>query len=252
MKFESQLVLGISLIAAAQLAGVFLLVIGSTWIAISVFALSHAVLLFGSLRPNSSLFSPVQTKTTTEGVLYTFDDGPDPRTTPELLEFLKRHQFQAVFFVIGERAQRHPELVRAIDQAGHTIGNHTYTHPAHRFWCIGPWSASREIRQCDVVIQAITGKKPDVFRSPAGHSNPFTRLAVLRSEKRLMGWTARGFDGVGTPRATVLQRLRKCAHKRGSIILLHEAYDPAERGYSPAELLEDLLSGQNSPSIPAQ
>lgn len=227
------------LIAAAQIAGIVLLLSGSIAFAILVFAVSHGVFLFGTLRPTSQLFGNVQRENFETRI--TIDDGPDPRTTPALLRALESHGIRATFFLIGQRAVEHPELVKAIHEAGHLIGNHTFTHPAPRFWCIGPWAVRREIKRCDEAIETITGQLPTHFRSPVGHSNPFVHLAAKASGKTIIAWSARGFDGVNTPKDRVISQIRE-ASSDNSIIVIHEAYDPEQRGYSPAEILEEVLA----------
>jgi peptidoglycan-N-acetylglucosamine deacetylase len=227
------------LLGAAQLAGILCLAAGSIAAGMAVFAISHAVFLYGSLRPASQLFG--QVKCTHTETLITIDDGPDPRTTPQLLAALDRHGIKATFFLIGRRARHYPELVRAIHDAGHTIGNHTFSHPAGRFWCIGPRSARREIGRCDEVLQAITGQVPTLFRSPVGHSNPFVHLAAAAAGKTIVAWSARGFDGVNTSKEKVIAQI-KANVKTGAIIVMHEAYDPEQRGYSPTEVLDAIVS----------
>ena len=244
MKPRARLLWILFVLALAQAAAVLLLVTGLFTAGLAVLASSHAILLAGTLMPNSRLFGPIVTRSSGVGLLITIDDGPDPRTTPELLEVLREHRLRAVFFLIGTRAERHPELVLAIEKEGHEIGNHTYSHAAGRFWCIGPKGARREVERCDAVIESLTGEKPKFFRSPAGHSNPFVRLAAIRAGKTLMGWSVRGFDGVRTPRSSVLRRLKRAHQIPDAILLLHEGYDPAERGYDPAGLLTDFLRGR--------
>lgn len=229
----------IVLLGAAQLAGILCMAVGSTAAGVAGFAISHAVFLYGTLKPSSQLFGKVQC-THTE-TLITIDDGPDPRTTPQLLAALDRHGVKATFFLIGRHAEQYPELVRAIHGAGHTIGNHTFSHPAGRFWCIGPRSAQRELARCDEALQAITGQVPTLFRSPVGHSNPFVHLAAAGAGKTIVAWSARGFDGVNTPKEKVIAQINANV-KPGSIIVLHEAYDPEHRGYSPTEILDAIVS----------
>ncbi|MCB1095520.1 MAG: polysaccharide deacetylase family protein [Verrucomicrobiae bacterium] len=227
----------IIVLSAAQIAGIGCLAAGSMAAGVTVFAISHAAFLYGTLKPSSQLFGHIQ-RTHSE-TLISIDDGPDPRTTPQLLEALERHRIKAAFFLVGQRAAKYPELVRAIHDAGHTIGNHTFSHPAGRFWCIDPWSARREIARCDAAIHAITGEVPTLFRSPVGHSNPFVHLTAAAAGKTVMAWSARGFDGVSTPKEKVVAQIH-ASLTPGAIVVMHEAYDPQQRGYSPAEILQAI------------
>ena len=104
--------------------------------ALSVVALSHALLLYPTLRPNVLWLGPVITRfeTNAREVWLTIDDGPGD-DTPAILELLARTQTRATFFVKGQFAQQKPDLIRAIVNAGHSIGNHSYSHPSATFWC---------------------------------------------------------------------------------------------------------------------
>ena len=109
---------------------------------------------------------------TTRNVTLTFDDGPDPRYTPQLLALLKKHEAKAVFFVIGKKAKAHPELIRQILDEGHRIGNHTYHHV--NSWFIPPWRLKNEILATNQVLEAITGEPVRYFRSPWGRLTMWT------------------------------------------------------------------------------
>ncbi|NJM37520.1 MAG: polysaccharide deacetylase family protein [Akkermansiaceae bacterium] len=123
------------------------------------------------LNPHCQWLGPVICKASNDQILITIDDGPDPHDTPILLGLLDQYHTKAIFFMIGEKAKAHPELVREVARRGHEIGNHTFTHPQASFWCAGPWRTRREISQCQKVIEEITGKAPCWFRAPVGHRN---------------------------------------------------------------------------------
>ncbi len=194
-----------------------------------------AWLLTGTFDPSSRLFGPIQTDCET-GIWLTLDDGPDPNTTTALLDLLDSHDAKATFFVIGERAEAHPELIRDIEARGHQIANHTYSHPQATFWCHGPIRTYREIARCQQVLKNITGRVPRLFRAPVGHHNLFVHPVLRYFGMRLVGWDSRGFDA--SPVATlepVTTRIRASA-KEGSIILAHEA-TPFAR-----EVVADILA----------
>jgi peptidoglycan/xylan/chitin deacetylase (PgdA/CDA1 family) len=177
-------------------------------------------LLAGTLNPSSRLFGPVQTRCES-GIWLTIDDGPDPRDTPAILDLLDEHGAKATFFLIGEKAERQPDLVREIVRRGHQIGNHSWSHPQATFWCLGPIRTYREIARCQLALKTITGKAPSLFRAPVGHSNIFVHPVMERLGLRLVGWDSRGFDGVARPLAEVTAAIRNSA-TNGSIILAHE------------------------------
>ena len=156
-----------------------------------------------------------------KGVLLTIDDGPHPDTTLALLDQLDRYNAKAVFFVIGQRAQQWPALLQEMTRRGHTIGNHSQTHPASWFWALGPWRTWAEIANCQNSLRQLLGHAPLWFRAPVGHFNLCTHPALKRLGLRLMGWSCRGFDGVDQDVPRVLSRLAPDL-RPGAIVLLHE------------------------------
>lgn len=195
------------------------------WLVLGATLLTHAALLYGTLRPNNQLFGPVQTgfsPTRGDEVWLTVDDGPDPHDTPRLLALLAAAGAQATFFVRGDRARAHPELLAAILAGGHTLGNHTDTHPQATFWCLGPRRMRREIDGCSAALQRLTGTRSTLFRAPVGMVNPFVHPAAAARGLRLVGWSARGFDGVSDADPAGVVRLILADLRPGGIALLHE------------------------------
>ncbi len=195
------------------------------WVVLGAMVCAHAGLLYGTLTPNCPWFASVVTHFVPDGdeVWLTIDDGPDPEDTPRLLDLLDAAQAKATFFARGDRARAHPHLVAEILRRGHTLGNHTFTHPQATFWCAGPRRAAREIAACNDALRDLTGHAPRLFRAPVGHVNPFVGPAAAAHGMRLVGWSARGFDGVARradPRAVVDRILRDL--RPGGIALLHE------------------------------
>ena len=103
----------------------------------------------------------------TEAAALTFEDGPHPHSTPQLLDLLDELRISASFFVIGELAAQHPDLVLEIARRGHTLGNHTYHHADA--WKISTLRAIREIRSCSRLIDGVSGELPVWWRPPYGH-----------------------------------------------------------------------------------
>ncbi|MBE3554251.1 MAG: polysaccharide deacetylase family protein [Thermicanus sp.] len=102
----------------------------------------------GVIRRGSSL----------QRIAFTFDDGPDPIYTPRLLELLRSYGVKATFFVVGEKARRHPELIRLIHEEGHAIGIHNYVHYPN--WFLSPMRLRRDLDETAAYIQSITGERP--------------------------------------------------------------------------------------------
>jgi peptidoglycan-N-acetylglucosamine deacetylase len=211
---------------------------------VGVLALSHALLLYPTLRPNVQWFGPVITRfeTRRNEAWLTIDDGPT-EDTRAVLDLFDVHEVKATFFVKGMLAEQHPELVREILARGHSLANHSQTHPAGSFWCSFPGRVAVEIDDCNRALRHSTGSQPRWFRAPVGLKNPAVHPALARRGMRLVGWTARGFDAVvSDPEQVVARILPKL--EPGAIIVLHQGREHSlrvlervivalkERGYS--------------------
>jgi peptidoglycan/xylan/chitin deacetylase (PgdA/CDA1 family) len=153
-------------------------------------------------------------------VWLTIDDGPDPEDTPRLLRLLADHGARATFFVIGQNAAAHPDLIRAIAAAGHEVAHHTYTHPLKAFWCATPAKVNRELDDGLAALRE-AGVRPRRFRPPAGIKNLWLAGALCHRGLTCVGWSARGLDRwPGGPEKVADRALRRVAP--GSILLLHE------------------------------
>lgn len=183
--------------------------------AIGIVALSHALLLIPTLRANNQWLGPVITRFDTDGreVWLTIDDGPGD-DMPALLELLAKTNTKVTFFLKGSRTT--PAAIGAITRAGHTIGNHSWSHPSATFWCLpAPWIA-REIDQCSEVLG-----KPRYFRAPVGMKNPAVHPILRERGMLLIGWTARGFDSVRTDPDRVAARILPRVVP-GAIVVMHQ------------------------------
>lgn len=134
-----------------------------------------AVLGFGVFRMSPSCHE----------VAFTFDDGPDPRFIPKLLDLLKKYNVRATFFVLGSKAEKNPELIRRMNQEGHLIGLHNYVHRTN--WFMTPWTIRRELDRSASIIEQITGVRPIYYRPPWGLLNLFDFL--LQKEFRIVLWS---------------------------------------------------------------
>src|SRR5262245_62035695 len=114
----------------------------------------------------------------------TFDDGPHREYTPLLLGILERYHARATFFMVGESAQRHPELVQQVVQAGHAVGNHSWDHPS--FPSLPTHERQKQIRACEQVL-APYGKR--LFRPPYGHENPGSHRDVVSLYYQVVNWS---------------------------------------------------------------
>lgn len=153
-------------------------------------------------------------------IAITFDDGPDPVFTPQVLKLLADHGAKATFFCIGQRAQEHPGLVSAIIDQGHTLGNHSFSH-SNMFGFKSTGAVIQELQETERTVLDQTGLKMRLFRPPFGVTNPQIARAVAAQDLVCVGWSIRSLDT--TPRsadrvwARVVRRL-----KGGGIVLLHD------------------------------
>ncbi len=179
-------------------------------------------------------------------VALTFDDGPDPIVTPLVLDLLDQYGARASFFCIADKVIAHPELAREIIRRGHSVENHTNSHP-HGFAFFGPGALRHEIDTAQIAICTTTGVAPGFFRAPMGFRSPFLAPAVERAGLRYANWTRRGYDTSATSAEPVLQRLQR-GLAAGDILLLHDGRTVQPHGESPVilkvlpRLLEHLKS----------
>jgi peptidoglycan/xylan/chitin deacetylase (PgdA/CDA1 family) len=155
-------------------------------------------------------------------VALTFDDGPHPVTTRRVLEALAPTRHRATFFVVGEKARRHPDVVREIHAGGHTLGIHGDSHDRlHSFRLAG--SVHDDIGRARDAVEAATGTRPRFFRPPLGHTSITTVLGARRAGVTLVGWSSRGYDGMRHRSAeAVVKRIGRTLTD-GAIVMLHDA-----------------------------
>jgi peptidoglycan-N-acetylglucosamine deacetylase len=178
------------------------------------------VFSWAAVAPSSQLFGKTIRRTRESGTLaLTFDDGPNPTVTPALLELLARHKMKATFFLIGTRVLGSPALAQEISAQGHTIGNHTHTHPALTF--CSPTRIAHELKRCNDAIHAATGKTTPWMRPPFGYRGPWLASAVKNAGSREpVMWSRSARDWKPQPAQPVIERLR---HVRvNDIVLLHD------------------------------
>lgn len=209
----------------------------SRWpLALGAVALNHAAIAAACVSPRSGLLGPNLTRIAgaTGVVALTFDDGPDPEVTPQVVALLASAGVRASFFCIGQRAARHPEVVAAVRAAGHGVENHTFHHH-HGFAFSGPRALGAEIQRGQDAIAAVAGVAPRFFRAPAGMRNPWVPGAVADVGLRYVSWTRRGFDAVSRHPARVAARLTR-GLAAGDILLLHDGHSGQRPGGRPVVL----------------
>jgi peptidoglycan/xylan/chitin deacetylase (PgdA/CDA1 family) len=201
-----------------------------------------ALVFWGVLNPRLEMFADVLwcAPEGCHGVAFTFDDGPDPETTPQVLAILKEHNALATFFVIGKKAEQHPDLVRAITDAGHSLGIHSYDHEySYAFKSVR--RVSEDILRCQEILRVQSGRTVTLFRPPIGQISPRTASGAKRAQVRLVGWSVRGRDGLrGATAEQIVERVGQ-GLRDGAVILLHDAAERGDRTPASVEALPRLL-----------
>lgn len=174
---------------------------------------------------------PVNPKPATDKkIALTFDDGPHPKVTRQILKTLEKYEAKATFFVVGQEVKEHPEILKAVYNAGHEIGNHTFNH--ERLTTLTPEEIKKQIQSTDAIIKSTIGQRATVFRPPYG-SYDETITDQLNVPNVL--WTIDTLDWKHRdPEKTVLA-VKEHA-KNGSIILMHDIHQ------ATADALDDVLA----------
>lgn len=173
-----------------------------------------AVAAYGAVYPRAQLFGRTICRTNEPSKLaITFDDGPNPAITPQLLDLLDRYQAKATFFVIGRYVRECPELVKETAARGHVVGNHTETHP-NLFWR-NPSQVTVELRLCHTAIANVLGAPPRWFRPPYGFRNPWVVPAAAALGCQTVMWTLIPGDWREKPAEWLVERMNPIAVRAG-------------------------------------
>jgi peptidoglycan/xylan/chitin deacetylase (PgdA/CDA1 family) len=178
---------------------------------------------YAIVHPSSQFFAPVVARLATDApiVALTFDDGPDPIFTPQILDVLGAHGARATFFVLGERAALYPELIQRMHREGHTVGTHTQRHRL-RFHFGSPAYVRREIEDAIAVVAGILPAPPTLFRPPQGLRTPCFASGWHRMHGlTCVTWSVRGLDSRPTTAAAIVARVAD-GLEPGAIITLHD------------------------------
>jgi peptidoglycan/xylan/chitin deacetylase (PgdA/CDA1 family) len=211
--------LGANLLAPAALVATRFQV---PWV-IGAAVLAHGAFAYAIVRPQCGWFGPVVTRFLAKGreVWLTIDDGPAAEQSELLAAELQRRGVRATFFVKGCNLEQQSETARRVLAAGHTLANHTQTHPAGLFWWLRPARLKREIDACNAALAAAGVAVTRWFRSPVGLKHARLHPALASRGMRMIAWTVRGRDGIDCEPETVARRVAEGAEP-GAIVLLHE------------------------------
>lgn len=210
-----------TILTAIVLVGVIFWETGIVWFVVGALVLLYlAVITYGSCQIQANYFINSINKGKRKSVALTFDDGPDPEYTPQILDILKEKNVKATFFVIGKKAERYPDLVKRIDEEGHIVANHSYSH--HYFL---PFFLSSgltdDLRKCNEAIEQIIYKTPLFFRPPFGVTTPRYGGAIRKNALSSIGWSLRTLDTKAKTKYQLIDKVISSL-KKGDIILLHD------------------------------
>lgn len=191
------------------------------WLAQIPLILFLLLCIIAPFCPQWSFFLPLITTSTngSKGVALTFDDGPSPLSTPIILQLLKKHNYKATFFVIGQKAEKHPDLITAILADGHSIGNHSWQHD-NLLMLRSKKRLRRDIKKTQQILKTF-GIRPLVFRPPAGITNPRLQSVLQEEHLQAVTFSCRAFDHGNKKIANLAKRITTKLTP-GAIILLHD------------------------------
>ncbi|MEI7728232.1 MAG: polysaccharide deacetylase family protein [Verrucomicrobiota bacterium] len=206
-----------------------------------LFSLAGLGVGLGVSFPQWQMFGPsiCRVSTRRKVVALTFDDGPDPASTPALLALLEARHVRAAFFCIGQRVIAQPELTKQMAAAGHLVENHTQQHnPVTNLFSTARLRA--DIADAQQAIQRITGRAPVLFRPPMGLTNQRVFQVMRELGLQVAGYTVRGLDKRESSPEIIAARIGR-GIQPGAILLLHDGGVPAERLVKTVSLVLDQL-----------
>ncbi|MFB0843257.1 polysaccharide deacetylase family protein [Paenibacillus oleatilyticus] len=154
----------------------------------------------------------------TKQVALTFDDGPDNKYTPQVLDILKQHEVKATFFVVGRQVVNHPDVLKRIHDEGHSVGNHSWDHA--NLTKLSADQIQKEIKSTDEAIEKVIGSSTPMVRTPYGAVNASIKRSLTSAGRQLVFWTVDTKDWSGAAPADMVELVRNRT-KNGGIILMH-------------------------------
>ncbi|MFL6128643.1 MAG: polysaccharide deacetylase family protein [Mycobacteriales bacterium] len=175
-------------------------------------------------------------------IALTFDDGPDPRWTPAVLDLLREHRIRATFCLVGRHVAEHPELIRRIAVDGHALCNHSWSHDEHMQRRPAA-SVRADLERTSRAITQAAGRPPRYYRAPGGNWAPSAVVEADRQQLRLLGWTVDPYDWRQPPAAEIVRRVLLGATP-GAIVLMHDGYGARGNSVAALRTLLTALAGR--------
>ncbi|PWA11244.1 chitooligosaccharide deacetylase [Pueribacillus theae] len=171
-------------------------------------------------------------------IALTFDDGPDRRFTPQILDVLNKHHVKGTFFLLGTRVEKYPDVAKRIQNEGHVIGNHTYWHPELTKTSVK--NMKWEVKKNEEAIQSITNFKTQLFRAPYGALDDDLVDELSKMGYRGVGWSIDTEDWKSLSSKEIKQNILNDIHP-GAIILMHSAGHWTQDLSGTAEALDEVI-----------
>lgn len=157
---------------------------------------------------------------TQKEIALSFDDGPNEPYTSQILDILKSYNIKATFFLIGKNVEAYPEVVKRIVKKGHSVGNHTYSHPDLALELKS--QIEHQIKKTEEAIFKATGIRPHLFRPPYGLDNPWVFIEAEKMGYLIIKWSVSGGNGGREVESEKISKRVLSRVENGSIILLHD------------------------------
>ncbi|MEE4198156.1 MAG: polysaccharide deacetylase family protein [Bacteroidales bacterium] len=199
---------------------------------ITLLLLAHIIYCSFNICSQAYLSTICKSGTREKKIAITFDDGPNEYTR-DVLKILDQYNIKATFFCIGKNIEKNKDILQEIDDQGHIIGNHSWSH--HKWFDFFPAKKmKKDILKNAALIEHITGKRVKLFRPPYGVTNPPLKKALAGLNYQTIGWSLRSLDTISSPGKVI----KKLDHKLapGDIILFHDSREEI------CEILESFIS----------
>ncbi len=187
-----------------------------------LFVVYSLIVFYGCYYIGSNFFIKIicSANTDKKEIAISFDDGPAVNYTPQLLQVLKAENVKATFFCIGNRIAGNENIIKQVQEEGHIIGNHSYSH---HFW-FDMFSSEKmlaDMKQMDSAMTNATGLQPKLFRPPYGVTNPNLKKAIINGNYIPVGWSVRSMDTVIKDEKKLLAKITS-GIKPGAVFLFHD------------------------------
>jgi peptidoglycan-N-acetylglucosamine deacetylase len=192
------------------------------WIIIVCLLLYTIILFYGSYYIGSGFYIKAicRGNGNKREIAISFDDGPVQNYTLQIAEILKQHQTSAAFFCIGNRINGNENIIKHLQEEGHIIGNHSYSH-AFWFDLYSKKQMQHDLQKMDMAVKDVIGVKPKLFRPPYGVTTPNLASAIKNGGYTTVGWSIRSYDTVIADENKLFNKLT-AALKPGSVVLFHD------------------------------